>query len=321
MGTVFISGAGGFVGSRLSQRLRTAGQRVVRGIRGPAGAGAASDSYVQIDDIAGFRNWRAALRGVEVVVHLAARAHCLRRREARLIEEFRRINVTASTELFCASRDAGVRRFVYASSIGVHGTRTDTRPFSETEPVNPEEPYAQSKWEAEEALRALAAHDGPELVVVRPAVVYGPGAKGNFLRLMQLVGSGWPLPFASVSARRNYLGLDNLCNLLELCAFDPRSAGETFVAADPLPVDLPTLLRSLAKSMGRQARLWPVRPSTLYTVGKLMGLSGEVRRLTSSLEIDSGKARRLLQWRASVTFNEEIDNMVRSFVGARGGRS
>lgn len=319
--TVFVSGAGGFVGSRLCQRLRTSGQRVISGIRGPAAAGAAGGSCVQIDDIAGFKNWRATLRGVEVVVHLAGRAHCLRRSEARLIEEFRRVNVAASTELFCASRDAGVRRFVFASSIGVHGTRTDTRPFRETESVNPTEPYAQSKWEAEEALRALAAYDGPELVIVRPALVYGPGAKGNFLRLMRLVDSGWPLPFANVSARRNYLGLDNLCHLLELCAFDSRSAGETFVAADPWAVDLPTLLRSLAKSMGRQVRLWPVSPSTLHTVGKLLSLSAEVRRLTSSLEIDSGKACGLLQWRPSVTFHEEIENMVRSFVDARRGRS
>jgi nucleoside-diphosphate-sugar epimerase len=320
MATVFVSGAGGFVGARLCQWLRTSGQRVIAGIRGPAGAGIAADSCVPIYDIGGFKQWRTVLRGVEVVVHLAARAHRLWRSEARLIEEFRRVNVAASTELFCASRDAGVQRFVFASSIGVHGTRTDTRPFSETEPVNPTEPYAQSKWEAEEALRALAAHDGPELVVVRPALVYGPGAKGNFLRLMRLVDSGWPLPLASVSARRNYLGLDNLCHLLELCAFDSHSAGETFVAADPWSVDLPTLLSSLANSMGRQVRLWPVRPSSLHTVGKLLGFTAEVRRLTSSLEIDSGKACRVLHWRPRVTFHEEIDNMVRSFVNASGGR-
>jgi nucleoside-diphosphate-sugar epimerase len=316
--TVLVTGAGGFIGSRLCGRLRAAGHRVIGGVRGPGQAPVAAGSCVRIDDIAGFKEWRAALAGVDAVVHLAARAHCVRRGEAARMDEFRRINVAASTELFRASRDCGVRRFLFVSSIGVHGARTDTQPFRETDPLRPTEPYTQSKAEAEHALRALAAEGGSELVIVRPALVYGPGAKGNFLRLMRLVAAGWPLPFASIGARRNYLGLDNLCALLELCALDARAAGETFVAADPWSVDLPTVLRILAESMGRQLRLWPVHPALLRATGRLVGLSAEVARLTSSLEVDSGKACGLLQWRPGVAFREEMDNMVRAFVDARG---
>jgi len=211
-----------------------------------------------------------------------------------------------------------VRRFLFVSSIGVYGAKTDGRPFRETDPLNPTEPYAQSKLEAEQALRALTAETEMELTVVRPGLVYGPGAKGNFLRLMRLVSAGWPLPFGSVSARRNYLGLDNLCALLELCAFDPRAAGEVFVAADPWSVDLPTLLLTLGESMGRRVRLWSIRPAVLRTTGGLLGLSAEIARLTSSLEIDCGKACRLLQWQAAVAFREEMDRMVKAFVHGQG---
>ncbi len=253
-----------------------------------------------------------------MVVHLAARAHCVQRSEASRIDEFRRVNVAASTELFRASREVGVRRFLFVSSIGVHGATTGARPFRETDPENPSEPYAQSKLEAEQALRALAAGAETQLTVVRPGLVYGPGAKGNFLRLMRLVRAGWPLPFGSVGARRNYLGLDNLCALLELCASDPRAAGETFVAADPWSVDLPTVLRTLGESMGRRVRLWSVQPAVLRAAGKVFGLSAEVARLTSSLEIDSGKACRLLQWQPGVAFGEEMDRMARAYVHERG---
>jgi nucleoside-diphosphate-sugar epimerase len=318
--TVFVTGAEGFIGSRLCERLRTAGHRVIGGIRGSGGELGASHSCVRID-IGGFRHWGAALEGVDVVVHLAARAHRIGRREGSRLDEFRRINVDATAELFRACSHAAVRRFLFVSSIGVHGASTDSRPFREADPANPTEPYAQSKWEAEQALHALAAEEGPELVIVRPALVYGPGAKGNFRRLMRLIGSGWPLPFASIRARRNYLGLDNLCALLELCALDARAAGETFVAADPWSVDLPTLLRTLAQSMGLRLRLWPAPPFLLRAGGRLLGLSAELARLTSPLEIDSGKARGLLQWRPEATFLEGIDQMARSFLDARGSCS
>jgi nucleoside-diphosphate-sugar epimerase len=122
----------------------------------------------------------------------------------------------------------------------------------------------------------------------------------------------------AVTARRNYLGLDNLCALLELCAFDPRAAGETFVAADPWSVDLPTVLRTLGESMGRRVRLWSVQPSVLRAAGNVLGLSAEVARLTSSLEIDSSKACRLLQWQPAVAFREEMDRMVGAYVAGRG---
>ncbi len=313
---MLITGADGFVGSRLCEKLTASGHSVIRAIRG-ADRVRTDGKCLSVGDIERFSGWRAALRDVDVVIHLAARAHRTERAAASALQEFRRVNVEATTNVFRGARDAGVGRFVFTSSIGVHGTSSDGRPIREVSRADPAEPYARSKWEAEQALRALAGPKEPRLVVVRPALVYGAGAKGNFLRLMRVVASGWPLPLGRIEARRNYLGLGNFCALLELCAFAPCAAGETFVAADPWSVDLPALLTRIAGSMGRRARLWSLPPALLRGFGRLVGRSVEVARLTSSLEVDSSKARRLLDWRTVTSFDEEIDRMVRAFVDGR----
>lgn len=315
MKRVLVTGASGFIGRQLCATLRTFDHQVVGLARSVAEARRSGGVTLErIEDIARVTDWARLVSGFDVVIHLAARAHRVGRSEARQIEEFRRVNVTPTLRLFRACSGVGVRRFVLISSIGVHGIRSEGQPISETDRVNPQEPYARSKWEAEGGIRALAASSRSEIVIVRPALVYGPGAKGNFYRLMQLVSSGYPLPFAGIKARRNYLGLQNLCMLLERCAFDARAAGQTFVAADPWSVELPTLLELLARPMGRKIRLWRVAPTILTAIGTLTGRAAEVSRLTSSLEVDSAKAMSLLDWSPKVSLESEVGNMVACFM-------
>jgi UDP-glucose 4-epimerase len=190
---------------------------------------------------------------------------------------------------------------VFVSSIKVNGERSLGVPFTEGDPPEPTDPYGVSKLEAEQELRAIAGSTELEVVVVRPCLVYGPGVRGNLARLLRAIDRGLPLPFASVRNQRSMLGLANLCDLLARCATDPRAAGETFLAADGQDLSTPQLIRWLADGLGRPARLVAVPPSWLELAARLAGASAPYERLCGSLQVDSSKARRLLDWQPPVS--------------------
>ena len=301
---MLVTGADGFVGRALCDSLRFAGHDVVGVCRS-----AAANGMRAIGDIGHYDQWQSLLRGVEVVVHLAARAHVLHESVDDPLEEFRRINVLSTERLARAAVIAGVRRLVFVSSIGVNGVMTRERPFTEIDPPDPVEPYAISKYEAELKLREIERSSGFELVVVRPSLIYGPCVKGNFLRLLAVVRSGVPLPLGRIRNLRSYLGVQNFCELLALCSAHPNAAGELFLAADGEDVSTPELLDVIADAMGR--RLWiPSIPlGSLRMLAMLAGRRAELERLTNSLQVDASQARTVLGWTPDVPFRQGISAM------------
>lgn len=305
--SVLVTGMTGHIGGALTATLRTAGFSV-------SGAGRSKSlperfghgiEYVEVGALGAETDWSKPLRNAEAVVHLAGIAHVVRKGNNDLLSTYRRVNTLATERLAIQAARAGVRRFVFVSSVLIHGHHSQSSPFQESDRPAPSDPYARSKWEAEKSLVRIARETELELVIVRPPLVYGPGAKGNFLRLMRIVDRGTPLPLASIRNRRSLVGLTNLCDLLRHCLERSEAAGQTFLAADEtLPT--PALVHRIADALGRPARLWPCPPELLRLGGRLTGQRSAVARLTESLEIDSGKARRLLDWSPSVSMGEEL---------------
>ena len=313
--TVLITGADGFVGDPLSNQLKEHAYSVVRACRTANGG----DACV-IGDISRFDDWSSVLAGVDVIVHLAARAHVVKETSADPLEEFRQSNVIPTQRILRAAPSSGVKRIVFVSSIGVHGTSSGDSVFSEDDPVNPSEPYAISKLEAENSVIEFARESGLEYVIVRPPLIYGPRVKGNFLRLLRLVASGIPLPFGAIKSERSYLGVRNFCDLLELCVSHPDASGKILVAADGEDVSTPALISEIAIAMGRRPRLVPVPLGSLRLLGMISGRRAEIERLTASLRVDAGFARSVLGWIPSVPFRRGVEFMVDWYMSERRNR-
>lgn len=259
----------------------------------------ASDSkqyeWVVLHDRSGEDEIRQALQGAQAVIHLAARVHVMTDHAADPLGEFRLVNTDWTERLARAAASQGVRRFVYLSSIKVNGEQND-RPFSELDPPNPQDPYGLSKWEAEQALARISAQTGMESVVVRSPLVYGPGVGGNFLQLLNIVRRGIPLPLALVQNRRSLLYLGNLVDALVTCVRHVRAAGQTYLVSDGEDLSTPDLIRRLGRAMGVAVRLWPVPLAVLRWVGHVAGKQAVIDRLLGSLQVDSSKIRRELDW-------------------------
>jgi nucleoside-diphosphate-sugar epimerase len=289
---VLVTGANGFIGRALVERLSNSNVDVLR-----AGRGGGVDPN----------------QGVDAVIHLAARAHVTRETARDPLAVFRANNVQPTLKLFGECQKYGVRRFVFVSSIGVNGIATTDRPFRHDDVPHPTEPYAVSKWEAECGLKELSAGGVTELVIVRPTLVYGPHAKGNFLRLLRLVRSGLPLPFGSITAPRSILSLTRLCNLLQLCIERVEAAGQVFLAADRETVSTRDLVVAMAELMKRPSRLISVPPALLSALGGIAGFGSEVKRLTSSLVVDASRTRGLLGWDPESNSNSDMQTMIDTF--------
>lgn len=238
---------------------------------------------------------RHALQDVSAVVHLAARVHVMADDAEDPLREFRRVNLDWTERLARAAALQGIRRFVYLSSIKVNGEQ-GSRPFTEQNLPNPQDPYGMSKWEAEQALARVSSQTGLEIVVVRSPLVYGPGVGGNVLQLLHIIRRGIPLPLASVHNRRSLIYLGNLVDALACCVKDVRAAGETYLVSDGEDLSTPELIRRLARALGLPARLWPVPLSVLRWIGSVAGKQAMIDRLLGSLQVDSSKIRKGLDW-------------------------
>jgi len=299
---VLVTGANGFVGSALCRRLHSSGLLVRGAVRDREKLPQHGDpeskdlEWVVLHDRSPEDETRHALQGVSAVIHLAARVHVMADHAVDPLHEFRRVNRDWTERLARAAALQGVRRFVYLSSIKVNGERS-ARPFTEQDLPNPQDPYGISKWEAEEALATVSSQIGLEIVVVRSPLVYGPGVGGNVLQLRNIIRRGIPLPFASAHNRRSLIYLGNLVDALACCVKDVRAAGQRYLVSDGEDLSTPELIRRLAKALGLPPRLWPVPLSVLRWSGRLAGKGPMIDRLLGSLQVDSSKIRKELDWR------------------------
>jgi len=294
-------------------------------VRSAEVGGSKACDTLPVGDIGPQTDWRAALHSVEAVVHLAAHVHRLARSDEEADDRYFQVNTLGTEHLAQEAAKAGVKRFVYLSSIKVHGEFTDAAGdatggrLSEADPCQPLDPYGISKAEAERRLGAIASATGMELVIIRSPLVYGPGVKANFERLLGMVARGLPLPLASVRNGRSLIFLDNLVDFI-LCALQhPAAAGQTFLVSDGEDLSTPELIQRIAGAMGRSVRLWPCPVSVLRWAGCLLGRSAEVNRLCGSLRVDSRKARELLGWQPPYTVAQGMITTTQWYLGQTDG--
>lgn len=301
-----VTGASGFVGRALTVELLRRGcamRAVMRSVKTMH----EDIEQVHIRTIDGSTQWTDALRDVCVVVHLAARVHVMYDTAANPLAEFRQTNTLGTLALAQQAAAAGVRRFVFLSSVKVNGE--STRPghvLTEADQFDPQDAYGVSKQAAEQSLQHLALETGMEVVIIRPPLVYGPGVKANFSALMRVVQNGWPLPLGAIHNQRSFVALDNLVDFIITCIVHPKAANQTFLISDGQDMSTTELVRGMAQAAGLPARLLPVPVWALEWVGRLVGKGDAVQRLCGNLQIDSSKARELLDWTPKISVQEGL---------------
>jgi nucleoside-diphosphate-sugar epimerase len=303
-----VTGANGFVGQRLCRKLVELGHPV-KGVFRSAQAGPVSGVEPSaIGEIDGQTDWNGAFQGISVVIHLAARVHVMHDHASDPLAEFRRINTAGTERLARSAAAAGVQRLIYVSSIKVNGEETrNGHMYTEADAPDPQDAYAISKWEAECALHRVSRETGLEMVIVRPPVVYGPCVKGNFAQMLHMIKKGMPLPLASVrNNRRSLVYVGNLVDALIACSAHPAAAGQTYLVSDGEDVSTEALLRTLAAGMGEPARLFPCPLALLKAVAMALGKRAQAERLVGSLQVDSGKIRRQLNWVPPYTLQQGL---------------
>ena len=312
-GRILVTGANGFVGSALCSVLDAAGYETRCAVRRRTKQPQAQEQTISVGDIDGATDWAEALRDIESVVHLAARTHVIRETAPDPLATYRTVNVEGTRRLAEQAAAAGARRLVFLSSVKVNGERTAGRPFTEGDTPHPEDAYGTTKWEAEQALQAIERETGLQVVILRPPLVYGPGVKGNFLRLMKLVARGWPLPLASVRNRRSMVYVGNLVDAVLACIRSPAVADQTYLVSDGTDVSTPELVRALAKALGVAPRLFPFPPSLLMLGASFLGKGEEAARMLGSLQVDSSRIRREFGWQPPYTMQEGLAATARWF--------
>ena len=299
---VLVTGASGFVGGHVVPALARQGWSVRRAVRRPTGA----DDEVVIETIGPETDWQAALEGVDAVVHLAARVH--HKHEEHAVQLYRNVNIAGTLHLARSAATAGVRQFIFVSTVLVHGRSNEGRaPFSEEDILTPRGLYGMSKAAAEAGLRTLARDSDMKISVIRPPLVYGAGAKGNFALLTRAVSLGLPLPFAAIHNHRAFLAVQNLSSFIlrRLAHPDPASNFEIFLVADKEQVSTPEFIERLAKASGKSPRLFGMPPDLLGTLLRVIGRQDTHDSLIGSLELDISKAI-ATGWEPQVSLDEGL---------------
>ena len=295
--TILITGANGFVGQAVARRLQK--EPAIRVRKALRSAPADTDDTVGIGEIGPDTDWTKALTGVNAVIHCAARVHIMNDAgSAESLASFRKVNVEGTANLARQAAAAGVSRLVFVSSIKVNGeTTTGLPPFSSASQPAPVDAYGISKWEAEQRLWDVAQETGLEVAVVRPPLVYGPGVKANFLRLLQAVGRGMPLPFGLVDNRRSMVYVENLVDLLVQCACDQRAASQTFLVSDGEDLSTKQLIEFIAKAKNLKPRLLPIPSFFMWMAARLIRKQGLADRVLGSLQVDIAYTCTTLDWK------------------------
>ena len=299
---ILLTGSSGFLGRHLRATLGSNSALTVTPVGRHVG-----DGNVIAREIDGLTAWADLLLGHDVVIHAAARAHVIEYEVADALAEYRRVNVDGTLNLARQAAAAGVKRFIFISSIKVNGEQTPLgQPFTADDTPAPEDAYGISKWEAEQGLQQLASETGVEVVIIRPPLVYGPGVKGNFSSMIKLVSKGLPLPLGAIHNQRSLVGLDNLVHLIITCIDHPAAANQVLLASDGQDLSTSELLRGVAVSMSAPSRLLPVPASFLMFAATVLGKQRVARRLLGSLQVDIKKTRDLLGWTPPVSVDEGL---------------
>jgi nucleoside-diphosphate-sugar epimerase len=311
MSVVLLTGATGFVGKSILLRLLETGlYSLVAVSRYPVMNLPVDDKVVLVyGDVTKEEGWTTVLKGVDVIVHAAGRAHVTNDTSLYPLNEFRKVNTQGTLNLAQQAANSGVKRFIFISSIGVNGNQS-TCPFTENDIPNPAEPYAVSKLEAEQGLRLIAQESGMESVIIRPPLVYGPNAPGNFGTMMRWVQKGIPLPLGSVNYKRSFVAQDNLVDFILTCIDHPDASNQTFLVADGEDISLADLLRRIGQAIGRPTRLIPVPPGLLLLCAYLLGKGAIAQRLSRTLQVDISKSREVLGWKPPLSVDEGLRRVV-----------
>ncbi|NQU56693.1 MAG: SDR family oxidoreductase [Rhodospirillales bacterium] len=292
---VLVTGGGGFIGRALIPCLIKAGHSVIASSR-DLGTVLPGASVRQVGELGPETDWSEALDGIDAVVHLAARVHVMDEFAADPVTENNRINAEGTARLANQAAQAGIKHFIFLSTIKVHGEASETEPFRAKDTPNPQDPYAIAKLEAEQALLEIAAKAAMRADIIRPPLVYGPGVRGNFLSLLRLCAKGWPLPFGSIHNSRSLIYVGNLAALICHMLDHPATPGGISLCRDGEDVSTPELFRRVSRALGVGPRILPFPQFLLRLSGGIVGKSSTISRLTESLIIDDHSTRNDLDW-------------------------
>ena len=304
---VLVTGANGFIGSALCQALGEQGYHVIAALRKPSYQDELKTFSIVVGDINDQTDWTNALLNVDIVIHLAARVHVMEEKATKPLDLYREVNVQGTLNLARQAIKAGVKRFVFASSIKVLGEERD-KPYTHLDHPNPVDDYALSKWEAEQGLLQMLQHQAMDAVILRFPLVYGQGVKANFLRLMQWVDNGVPLPLKAVNNARSLLYLGNLLDAIHRCCQHPKAGGNTFLISDGKDLSTAELIQRLGYHLESPARLFSISTKLLNRLLILLGKRAEARRLLGSLCVDNRHLCSTLDWQPPYSVDEGLAN-------------
>lgn len=310
---VLVTGGSGFVGGALCASLDGSSHSIRLALR-LANAKSGTYDQVVVGQIDAVANWSAALKDVEVVIHLAARVHVMDEQSADPLSEFRRVNVDGSLNLARQAASIGVKRLIYLSSVKVNGELTmPGKPFIESDVANPQDAYGLSKFEAEQGLLLIAQETGMEVVIIRPPLVYGPDVKANFASMIRAVKWGVPLPFGAIRNSRSFVYVGNLVSLITICIEHPAAVNQVFLVSDGCDLSTTQLLQELATAMGVKSSLWHVPQKLIEGLAALVGKRDVAQRLCGNLQVDISKAYKLLEWTPPIPVADGLKASAKAF--------
>ena len=310
MKSILITGATGFVGRNLIPLLLQQNYSIKIAVRSTVNPAFATQlTVVQVGDINGDTEWQFALQDIDVVIHLAARAHILKDKSPNPEAEFLRVNTAGTANLAQQAMQAGVKHFIFISSIGAV-TRLSNHLVTEKSPCQPTSPYGLSKLQAEQALIEIAQPRSMAWTILRPTLVYGKGNPGNMERLVKLIKTSLPLPFGNINNRRSFVYVRNLVDAIATCIDCTNAKNQTFIVSDGEDLSTPELIRRISKAMGKSPLLLPFPPSLLSLGTKIIGKADVSDRLLGSLQVDSSKIRQMLNWKPPYTVDEGMQATV-----------